>query len=264
VAVLLCCPLSNLPGAAPGRGVPLDDPPCHTSLLRCARYPRAPRTTPWDEVAEISSHGKSRFVSKDVNSNTRDSQFVTTMSRTFASLMVLVLCSAAFKFVPLSETHRVQEIIDQKRHVRIAFLDLSNKQINSLEDIEFPGSLEKLDLSNNKISSIKGVKFPARLTSLDLSRNQISSIKGVKFPAGLTSLDLGGNAISHIEGVVFPAGLQSLRIDHKLKPFIPRTLLQRVKRGLMNIVFDGETEPELKTRDRSFDPGYSGFKFPFR
>jgi len=179
------------------------------------------------------------------------------MSRAFASLVILVLFSVAFQFVPLSESRRVQAIIDQKRHVRIAFLDLRHNEINSLEDLEFPGSLDKLDLSHNRINSIKGIKFPARLKSLDLSHNLISSIKGIQLPAGLTSLDLVGNPISIIEGFVFPAELTSLRLDEKLKPFIPRALLQRVNRGTLNIVYNGATRPQKKSGSRFDDFTFS-------
>ncbi len=57
------------------------------------------------------------------------------------------------------------------------------------------------------------------------------------------------NPISIIEGFVFPAGLTSLRLDEKLKPFIPRALLQRVNRGTLDIVYNGATRPQKKNID---------------
>jgi hypothetical protein len=179
------------------------------------------------------------------------------MSYSFISMVILVLASAAFHFAPPSESQRVQAIVDQKRHVRIAFLNMSNQRISSLQDLEFPGSLDTLVLSHNQISSVKGVRFPARLTSLDLSHNQITCMKGALLPAGLTSLNLGGNAMSQLDGFVFPARLTSLRLDKQLKPFVPKALLQRVKDGRLTIVFNGEIEPQA-----SQSPHSGSSKFP--
>jgi len=76
-------------------------------------------------------------------------------------------------------------------------LDLSRKQITSLEGFEFNG--EWLYLKNNQISSLAGFEFNGK--ELYLSNNQISSLAGFEFNGEY--LYLRDNQISSLAGFEF-------------------------------------------------------------
>lgn len=118
-------------------------------------------------------------------------------------------------------------------------MDLDDNQITSLQDVQFPTTLEQLDLHGNQIASLRGIQFPNSLVSLVLRGNQITSLKEVQFPIALQELDLSfnritefkskrivfpntlhfldlrGNFITRLERVIFPSSLKILLLNKK-------------------------------------------------
>lgn len=87
--------------------------------------------------------------------------------------------------------------------------DLSgvNRNIKSLEGLEYATSLTSLNLSGNQISDISPLAKLSSLTDLNLGDNQISDISPIAKLNSLTDLNLSDNQISDISPI---ANLKSL------------------------------------------------------
>ena len=83
-------------------------------------------------------------------------------------------------------------------------LDLSNKKIRNIEEIEGLKdllTLRELNLSNNQITEIKGLEDLKILRILNLSNNQINEINGLENLKNLEYLNLKNNQITEIKGL---------------------------------------------------------------
>lgn len=96
---------------------------------------------------------------------------------------------------------------------KLKVLVASNGAITSLDNINFPYTLERLNLLGNKIYFLNYVEFPPRLVNLDLSQNRIDSLRGVNFPRSLKSLSLSHNPIECIKGAKFHEGMEYLDLS---------------------------------------------------
>jgi Leucine-rich repeat (LRR) protein len=59
-------------------------------------------------------------------------------------------------------------------------LNLSNKEIDEIEDLSVCLELKKLNISKNRLSTLDSVSFNMELTWLDVSNNNIGSLEKVK------------------------------------------------------------------------------------
>ena len=91
-------------------------------------------------------------------------------------------------------------------------LDLSNKQLKSLQGVELCPNLTELNISNNLIHDIEAVAALTQLERLDLSHNQINRlIVGLGTLTELTHLHLEHNAISSMDELRVLANLPKLK-----------------------------------------------------
>ena len=99
--------------------------------------------------------------------------------------------------------------IHEKIVVRDGVLDLSSKNVESINEIEGLGKvkdLKGLNLSKNKIREIEGLESLKNLEVLNLSSNKIREIKGLESLTNLRELYFGkfnswGNKITEIKGL---------------------------------------------------------------
>lgn len=80
--------------------------------------------------------------------------------------------------------------ITKEEMASLESIDLSDKNIESLEGIEFAKNLKKIDLSNNYIEDIKQLSSLTALEELNLSNNKIENIEPIKSLVNLKRLDL--------------------------------------------------------------------------
>lgn len=96
----------------------------------------------------------------------------------------------------------------------LKILSMNATGMMSLEDIEFPESLEKLSLVHNFISQISNVKFGDNLKVLDLSSNILTSLHfiddNVVIPDNLQTLNLEANAFKSLYDFDLPSNLKEL------------------------------------------------------
>lgn len=83
----------------------------------------------------------------------------------------------------------------------VTVLDLSGRDIKSLEDIVHFKNLSRLYCSNNQITDISSLKELKKLRTVDLSGNEISDISSLADMRYLKELDLSNNNISDISGL---------------------------------------------------------------
>ncbi len=88
-----------------------------------------------------------------------------------------------------------------RQFLNLKWLDLSNNQINKIENLETLQKLQYLNLRDNSISKIKGLQNLIQLEDLSLSENQISKIEGLENLFKLKILDVSHNQIRKIEGL---------------------------------------------------------------
>ena len=75
----------------------------------------------------------------------------------------------------------------------IQSMDLSNKNISSIEGFEICNDLYWIDLSNNKITDISSLSEMKTLTEIDLSNNKVKDITPLESIKELRALNLSGN-----------------------------------------------------------------------
>lgn len=115
----------------------------------------------------------------------------------------------------------------------IAFVDLSNKELENVEGMDkYLPNVKRLDLSNNRIRYIDGL--PANvlelnlsqnmienitsfrkfrdLQTLDASRNSLENLSSLKHNIHLTRLDLTGNNLRSLDGVKLLNSLMTLNL----------------------------------------------------
>ena len=77
-------------------------------------------------------------------------------------------------------------------------MDLSNKNISSIEGFEIFNDLYWIDLSNNKITDISSLSEMKTLTEIDLSNNKVKDITPLESIKELRALNLSGNNIKDV------------------------------------------------------------------
>lgn len=98
-------------------------------------------------------------------------------------------------------------------------LDVSNNQLQNIEEFNYGRKLKKLNLSNNQIQSLKGITLK-NLQILNLRNNKITNTKGIEILLNLKELDLGYNQIetwNQIKRLSKLVELQSLVLEGNLK-----------------------------------------------
>ena len=102
------------------------------------------------------------------------------------------------------------EIITNDMLNSIKELDLSDKGLSNISDIEYFKELTMLNLSYNNISDISALGNLTNLQTLDLSFNEISDISALRSLTNLQTLYLLGNEISDISALRGLTNLQTL------------------------------------------------------
>lgn len=101
----------------------------------------------------------------------------------------------------------------------------SDRDIVSLEGIEYAANLEVLHLGGNRIGDVSPLKGLGKLRTLDLSDNGIrdaAPIAELKRIRSLHGLDLSGNAIVDVEPIAELEGLNSLTLhDNRIEDGAP-------------------------------------------
>ncbi len=90
-------------------------------------------------------------------------------------------------------------------------LDLSEKGLSDISDIESFKELTELNLSGNSISDISALRNLTNLQTLNLSGNGIISIGALANLTNLQTLNLSGNNISDISALANLTNLQTLK-----------------------------------------------------
>ena len=119
----------------------------------------------------------------------------------------------AYKIIKKMQNGEAVSDAEMRDYNAMHVLDLSDKDIQSLDSVTLPEGLYLLDLSG-MISSLDNVKLPERLKKLNLLLTQISSLDSVTLPKGLQELDLSGTQISSLDSVTLPEGLQMLYLSY--------------------------------------------------
>lgn len=100
----------------------------------------------------------------------------------------------------------------------IEILDLSNNEIEKIENLSKLINLKELHLKNNKIEKIENLDNLLKLEKLSLNGNLITTTEGLNELTNLQELNLNNNKIEKIENLLFFSSglnqLSSLKISH--------------------------------------------------
>ncbi|XP_074981252.1 protein phosphatase 1 regulatory subunit 42 isoform X2 [Caretta caretta] len=113
---------------------------------------------------------------------------------------------------------------------KITHLNLSDKNIDTIDDLSLCRNLNVLYLYDNQIRQIHNLGFASNLTHLYLQNNRISCIENLTSLKKLEKLYLGGNFITVVEGLETFEELRELHVESQQLPlgekllFDPRTL----------------------------------------
>ncbi len=94
----------------------------------------------------------------------------------------------------------------------LKILNLANNNIRFISNLEHLINLEELDLSRNEIKEIQGLESLINLKRLELSQNMIQRIKGLESLVSLKILNLFSNKIKEIEGLSKLIALEHLAL----------------------------------------------------
>ncbi|WP_456287301.1 stalk domain-containing protein [Paenibacillus sp. AK002] len=89
--------------------------------------------------------------------------------------------------------------VTQKDMESLTLLDLSRREIKSIQGLQSASNLKYLDLSNNEIDDITPLKSLTKLRELDIADNQIASIQELSAMTDLEMLIVNRNQISSID-----------------------------------------------------------------
>ena len=95
-------------------------------------------------------------------------------------------------------------------------LDLSGREIESMEGVNLCTNLRKLDLSDNSIEDITAISALTELIELDLSRNFITNLEPLRNCRKLESLNLEENSVETIEALADLKNLVVLNVSGNL------------------------------------------------
>jgi len=111
-----------------------------------------------------------------------------------------------------------------------ASLDLSDKQLTSVELVAELGNLQILNLSLNQIEDIRPLAYLKNLQVLLLSKNKLTNIEAVRDLRELKHLEVGSNFITDIGPVEYLESLQTLSIpQNKVSDLRPVSSLGRLQ-----------------------------------
>ncbi|XP_043395481.1 protein phosphatase 1 regulatory subunit 42 isoform X1 [Chelonia mydas] len=120
---------------------------------------------------------------------------------------------------------------------KITHLNLSDKNIDTIDDLSLCRNLNVLYLYDNQIRQIHNLGFASNLTHLYLQNNCISCIENLTSLKKLEKLYLGGNYITVVEGLETFEELRELHVESQQLPlgekllFDPRTLHSLAERA---------------------------------
>ncbi|MCM3127183.1 stalk domain-containing protein [Paenibacillus provencensis] len=89
--------------------------------------------------------------------------------------------------------------IMQKDMQSLTVVDLSKREIKSIQGLQYASNLTHLDLSNNEIDDIMPLKSLTKIRGLDISGNQIASIQELSSMTDMGRLKVNRNRISSID-----------------------------------------------------------------
>jgi DNA helicase-4 len=115
-------------------------------------------------------------------------------------------------------------------------LNLSNNQIQTIEELDGLTNLEHLDLRDNQITEIKGLNSLKNLRILFLENNTITELKGLDELVNLRKISLDNNNISEIKGLENLENLVYIRMNNNP---IPEELQKRF--CLEEGIYDGQS-----------------------
>ena len=99
-----------------------------------------------------------------------------------------------------------------------------------------PSGTYKCVLDNNNLQSIQNIRFPSSIQQLYISRNHITTLENVEFPVGLTFLCLADNKITFTDGgfvnLSYLRSLQVLILENNRITSLNNLLLPRSLREL--------------------------------
>ncbi|MFB8374631.1 stalk domain-containing protein [Paenibacillus taichungensis] len=109
-------------------------------------------------------------------------------------------------------------------------VNLSGKEIKSLQGLEYAVNVTKLSLSGNQIADISPLSNAVNLTTLDLSGNQIVDIKPLRKLKKMTDLSLASNQINDLSSLAGLVNLSTLSISsNKITDLKPLTGLVKLR-----------------------------------
>uniref|UniRef100_A0A8D0G5Y3 Protein phosphatase 1 regulatory subunit 42 n=1 Tax=Sphenodon punctatus TaxID=8508 RepID=A0A8D0G5Y3_SPHPU len=140
----------------------------------------------------------------------------------------------------LSHKNHKEEPLAQ--HLRkITHLNVSDKSIDTIDDLSLCRNLNVLYLYDNQIRQIHNLNFASNLTHLYLQNNCILCIENLTSLTKLEKLYLGGNYITVVEGLEKLEELRELHVESQRLPlgekllFDPRTLCSLASLSVLNI-----------------------------
>jgi len=125
---------------------------------------------------------------------------------------------------------RAEGSIRQHQLLTISELDLRDRDITSLDGIQYFRKLVSLDLTDNYIKDITLIGEISGLQDLDLQGNEINDISAIEKLTNLESLDLRGNDVKDISPISELKQLQSLDLrDNRIQNIEPLSNLTKIE-----------------------------------
>ncbi len=117
--------------------------------------------------------------------------------------------------VPTTPTSPIKERVDMEDSWigMVSELDLSDKGIRTIQNLEKLTNMRSLNLANNEISRIEGLHECMKIQELSLENNRIVRIEGLSSLLSLRKLELGKNKISKLENLDLLARLSQLSLE---------------------------------------------------
>ncbi|EIA3997106.1 InlB B-repeat-containing protein [Listeria monocytogenes] len=106
----------------------------------------------------------------------------------------------------------VTDTVSQNELNQLTSFQVNQKNIQSIEGLQYVNNLENLSLLGNKISNINNLSDLTKLRDLNLSANQITDISPLSELTKLRYLNLYSNKISDVSNLVNLTNLDSLNL----------------------------------------------------
>ena len=180
-----------------------------TNLSECIENPLSPG--PWSRIGEGTTHlvapPRVEFVDTVLAGAVRGALGLSTAGVHIDFLKIPQASLTKLTKLELDDKE-ITDLTDLEHATQLTDLDLSYNQISDVTPFAHLTQLIYLDLSDNQISDISPLAQLTQLTELELDRNQISDISPLAQLTQLTELLLWNNQISDISSL---AGLPSLK-----------------------------------------------------